>query len=181
MNENRFQARGGMYRHTVAAIVYKDDPVLDRRLYLAVQKPQWEQSEWSVVQGGLEEHGGEEHVALDLELCEELGTKKFGVPREMPQYFHRQFAGKTKSRYPERSGYLGKKMKYFYVEYTGLEGEIMLGAELSSFRWMSRDEFLSSVKYVNELQKVLDFMEAIPARRDGRLKRGVVEERIAVV
>jgi len=169
------------YRHTVAAIVYKDDPVLDRRLYLAVQKPQWEQGEWSVVQGGLEEHGGEEHVALDLELSEELGTKKFGVPQEMPQYFYRQFGGQTKSRYPERAGYIGKKMKYFYVEYTGLEGEIMLGAELSSFRWMDREEFLSSVKYTNELQKVLDFMEAMPVTKNVRLERRVVGERIAAV
>jgi len=175
-------SRNVSYRHTVAAIVYKDDPVLDRRMYLAVQKPQWDKNEWSVVQGGLEEHGGEEHVALDLELSEELGTKKFGVPKEMPQYFYRQFTGRTKGRYPERSGYIGKKIKYFHVEYKGLEGEIMLGAELSSFRWMPRDEFLSSVKYVNELQKVLDHMEGIPVKTEVvGLERRVKRQMVAVV
>ena len=175
-------SRNVSYRHTVAAIVYKDDPVLDRRMYLAVQKPQWDKNEWIVVQGGLEEHGGEEHVALDLELSEELGTKKFGVPKEMPQYFYRQFTGRTKGRYPERSGYIGKKIKYFHVEYKGLEGEIMLGAELSSFRWMPRDEFLSSVKYVNELQKVLDHMEGIPVKTEVvGLERRVKRQMVAVV
>ncbi len=160
-----------LYRHTIAAVVYKDDPVLERRMYLAVQKPQWNMDEWSVVQGGLEEHGGEEQRALYLELLEELGTDTFGAPREMSRYFTRLFGAKTRERYPERSGYMGKKMKYFYVEYTGSDGEISLGAELSSFRWMDKEEFLSSVKYADELKQVLDVMEVQPVSEQVRLER----------
>ncbi len=169
------EPHGLRYRHTVAAIVYKDDPVLERRLYLAVQKPQWDSSEWSVVQGGLEEHGGEEHVALYLELMQELGTDYFGAPREMQSYFYRRFSTNTLVRYPDRSGYVGKKMKYFYVEYTGTEGEIQVGSELSLFRWMDWEEFLSSVKYADELRRVLDVMEVAQKKKEESVSDGMLE------
>lgn len=147
------------YRHTVAAVVYKDDPILERRMYLAVQKPQWDKNEWSIVQGGLEEHGSSEEVALYQELIQELGTDNFGAPKQMPSYLFHRFSTRTYSRYPERQNYSGKKTKYFYVEYQGRRGEIRLGPELSSFRWMDREEFLSSVKYADELERVLEIME----------------------
>ncbi len=164
-----------LYRHTIAAVVYKDDLVLGRRMYLAVQKPQWNTDEWSVVQGGLDEHGGEEHVALRMELGEELGIDKFGVVKEMSRYFIRSFGAKTRERYPERLGYIGKKLKYFYVEYIGCEGEIHLGAELSSFRWMDREEFLSMVKYANDLKIVLDVMEVVPKKKEQPVLEGMLE------
>ena len=149
-----------IYRPTVVSVVYRrllQEPA--ELQYAMVHKPNWDASEWGLIQGAFEvDKDSTFRDTARREPREELGTQLFGMVLDTGISIRRRFSEVTCRRYPSQ-GYVGKEVSYFGIEFLGTEEDVHLNPELDQLRFVGREELLETIKYAHEAPPILSIIE----------------------
>lgn len=142
------------YRKNVAAIVMKG------RMYLLLQRIDWEDIYWKFPQGGVDK-GETDIVAINRELYEELGTNKFKIIRKSK--IVNKYDWDPQSVKLAGNRWRGQIQSFFVVEFVGADREIKLSEEIKNYKWIDENELKKHINhktmnyfnYYNSILKVL--------------------------
>jgi putative (di)nucleoside polyphosphate hydrolase len=140
-----------MYRPNISCIIFREKLPHERE-YLIVRKPR-EHNAWQFPQGGVDK-GETIEEAARRELKEELNTNKFLLLKKSSHvYFYKFPSGVT------RDGCQGHKQMYYWIKFTGEEGNIKLNQEeLVEYTWVTEDKlsnYFENEQYIQKIHSVI--------------------------
>ncbi len=142
------------FRKNVAGIIVRNGK------YLLLQRVDWEDKYWKFPQGGVDA-GETDRQAMERELFEELGSRKFEIIKK----------SNVKNRYdwdPESVKLAGNRWRgqiqsFFVIEFLGENEDIKLPEEIKCFKWVGEKALeehinhktMNYLNYFDSVQKVL--------------------------
>lgn len=160
------------YRQSTSAVI------LDKRgRILLVQKNSYNNNEWSIPGGGIEEGESPERTII-RELKEELGSDKFEILKTSSQ--------KDRYEWPDdlinekiaqnKAVFRGQEITQFLVKFLGEDGDLKPETEeIRAIKWVYPKELAAYLIFPNQMQKMEVLLREFGVETDSREQKIVVE------
>lgn len=141
---------GHKLRSKVRAIIRND-----QEEFLLIQPHTYEENNWTLVGGGVE-NGESYEEAIRREILEETGLKN--IQSLAQSQIEHWFCFSDKIKQERRLDYDGQYAKVFWVEVSSRKPVVLQEAEVRAFCWVNQEEVLKRIQIPAQKQLFMDVM-----------------------